>query len=153
MQKRVKGKKLSRSRTARDALYRSLTRELVKHGKIITTTAKAKGVQVYIEKLTATAKKGGLSERRRVLAKLANDKVTTDALFKLESGFKRESGFTRIIALPKRRGDAADISRLEWIDTAEIEEKLKKDSKKKSSKKEKGKEKKKDTKQRKARNK
>ena len=146
MQKRVKGKKLSRSRTARDALYRSLTRELVIHGKITTTTAKAKGVQIYIEKLTATAKKGGLSERRRVLAKLANDKVTTDALFKLASGFKRESGFTRIIALPKRRGDAADISRLEWTDVVKVEDNNKKDSKKKSSKKEKEKEKKSDEK-------
>jgi len=146
MQKRVKGKKLSRSRTARDALYRSLTRELVRHGKITTTTAKAKGVQIYIEKLTSIARKGGLSDRRRVLAKLANDKVTTDILFKLASGFKRESGFTRIIALPKRRGDAADISRLEWTDLAGIEEKSKKDSKKKSSKKEKEKEKKSDEK-------
>ena len=142
MQKRVKGKKLSRSRTARDALYRSLTRELVRHGKITTTTAKAKGVQIYIEKLTSIARKGGLSDRRRVLAKLANDKVTTDILFKLASGFKRESGFTRIIALPKRRGDAADISRLEWTDLAGIEEKSKNDGKKKSSKKEKEKEKK-----------
>jgi len=116
MRKRVYGKKLSRSRTARDAMYRSLTSALVVYGKIETTNAKAKGVQPYIEKLSRLEKKGDISSRRRVLAKLANDTKTEKGFFGQISIAKRDSGYTRIIPLPRRKGDNTKMARLEWVD-------------------------------------
>lgn len=116
MRKQVYGKKLSRSKTARDAMYRSLTSALVEYGKIETTEAKAKGVQPYIEKLSRLEKKADLSSRRSVLAKLANDKKTEKGLFDQISIAKRNSGYTRIIPLPRRKGDNTKMARLEWVD-------------------------------------
>ena len=133
MRKRVYGKQLSRSRTARDAMYRSLTAALVKHGKIETTQAKAKGVQPYIEKLSRLEKKGDLSSRRRVLAKLANDKKTEKGLFDQISTAKRNSGYTRIIPLPRRKGDNTKMVRLEWVDQKKEPAKKSKTKKKKES--------------------
>ena len=125
MRKRVYGKKLSRSRTARDAMYRSLTAALVEYGKIETTRAKAKGVQPYIEKLSRLEKKSDLSSRRRVLAKLANDKKTEKGMFDQISIAKRNSGYTRIVPLPRRKGDNTKMVRLEWVDQKEVAKKSK----------------------------
>src|SRR3989344_1824618 len=116
MKKKVFGRKLSRDRGSRYALYRSLVRALVLHGEIKTTYAKAKAIIPEIEKLVNLAKKGDVSKRRRVFASLANDRKTTDMLFgKIASAFSgRDSGFTRIIKQPARRGDRSSVVRLEW---------------------------------------
>lgn len=142
MKKRIYGKKLSRSRTARDAMYRSLIVALVEYGRIETTMAKAKAVQVPAEKLVTTAKKGTLTSYRSVLAYLANDKKTAKLLVnEIAPKFKRESGYTRIVPLGQRRGDNTKMARLEWVDQVEVKDqqidkkkkkgtKTKKDSKK-----------------------
>ena len=136
MKKRVSYKKLSRSRTARDAMYRSLIMALVEHGAVKTTMAKAKGVQPQVDKLMTTAKKGTLDSYRRVLAYLANDKKTAKALiYKIAPKQKRVSGYTRIVPLTKRRGDNTKMARLEWVDKVEIKEEESKDKKKTKSKK------------------
>lgn len=116
MKKRVYGRKLSRSLTSRKALFRSLIRALVSHGSITTTLAKAKAVQSDVEKLVKKARKGGIAKRREVYAYLANDKTTTDKLFKevAQAFSSLESGFTRIVKLAQRRGDGAQMARLEW---------------------------------------
>ncbi len=136
MLKRVYGKKLSRAQGARRALFRSLIMALVRDGKIVTTKAKAKAVQADLDKIMKKVRKADLSSQREVLAALGNDKETVSKLFGELKGLasQRQSGFTRITALPPRRGDAAEIVRLEW--SGKIEEK------KKSEKKEKPKEKK-----------
>ncbi len=142
MKKRIYGKKLSRSRTARDAMYRSLIVALARYGRIETTMAKAKAVQVQVEKLVTTAKKGTLASYRSVLAYLANDKKTAKLLVnEIVPKFKRESGYTRIVPLGQRRGDNTKMARLEWVDQVEVKDqqidkkkkkgtKTKKDSKK-----------------------
>jgi len=132
MKKRVFGRKLSRSRTARTALYRLLTQSLFENQKIVTTLAKAKGVQVYIEKIISIAKKDSLVSRRRLLAKLANNKRTTRDILNFCKNTKRNSGFTRIVLLPPRRGDNAKMARLELVDR--IEEKIEKKRTKKGKK-------------------
>lgn len=129
MRKRVKGKKLSRSRTARDALFRSQTRALIEYGEIKTTKAKAKAVQPWIDSLVAKSKKDTLASRRQVLAKLANNRRTADKLLMYAKGTKRNSGFTRIVLLPSRRGDDAPMVKLLWVDE------LKKETSKKTTKK------------------
>ena len=125
MRKRVFGRKLSRGRKAREALFRSLIRDVVLEGRIVTTTAKAKAVQGQIDKLVTLAKEGTLASRRRILAYLANDRGTTDKLFGpvAETFLSRKGGYTRLIPLPTRRGDSAKMTKIEWVE--EIVEKKK----------------------------
>jgi large subunit ribosomal protein L17 len=142
MKKRVFGRQLSRERDTRRALFRSLIRALVKHGKIKTTKAKAKAIQASIDKLVNLAKKDSISAKRRVFAILGNDKETTKKLLiEVVSSFSdRSGGYTRIVPLPARRGDAAQIVRLEWVKEIEVKktkttkEKTRKTVKKKESK-------------------
>lgn len=118
MNKKVFGRKLSRSRSAREALFASLARGLILNGKMETTRAKAKAVQGYLEKFVTSAKKGDLSGKRRNLASLDNARDALDALYqKVAPSFSgRTSGFTRIISLPTRRGDNAQMVRIEWTE-------------------------------------
>lgn len=116
MKKRVFGKKLSRSRSARKAMYRSLIRALVANGQIKTTKAKAKGVQIQIDKLIKKAQKDTLQGKREVHSFLGSDKQTSRKIIKkIAKEFKsKKSGFTRIVPLPARRGDLAQMVRLSW---------------------------------------
>lgn len=118
MRKRIFGKKLSRGRGARRALFRALARAMIISGKIETSKAKAKFIQGQLDKLINSAKKDSVFTRRKVLAELGNDRDTADLLFKkvVPALQGRTSGFTRIITLPKRRGDAADMARIEWVE-------------------------------------
>lgn len=97
---------------------RSLVRSVVVSNKIVTTKAKAKGIQAQLDKLVTLAKKGTLTARRQILAYVGNDKKTTDTLVnKIVPSFgERKSGFTRIINLPARLGDGAQMARLEWVE-------------------------------------
>lgn len=117
MRKRVFGSKLSRGKGARRALFRSLTRSLVTHGSIRTTKAKAKAVRSDLNKVIGLSKEGGVAKRRQVYALLGNDRETTENLFKkIAPQLKdRPGGFVRIIKLPRRRGDMAEMVRLEWV--------------------------------------
>lgn len=137
MRKMVFGRHLSRSRKGRIALFRSLIRALTISGKIVTTRAKAKAIIPQIDKIVTAAKKNSLSARRRVLASLGNDRGTTDLIFlKVVPAFSnRTSGFTRIILLPARSGDKAQMVRLEWSDVIETKEKPKKEVKEKKAEK------------------
>lgn len=136
MKKRVFGKKLSRSRSARKAMYRLLIRGLVENGQIKTTKAKAKGLQRQIDKLIKKAQKSTLAGRREVHSFLGSDKKTAEKILKKitkEFGDKK-SGFTKIVHLPVRRGDSAEMVRLSWsIDIKE--EKTTKKGKSRSQKK------------------
>lgn len=134
MRKRLRGKKLSRSKTARDALYRSLTKALFEHGKIETTQAKAKGVIPYMGKLIRIAKKGDLSARRRVLSALANDRKTTDLIINVATNLKSGS-FIKLIPLPPRRGDSALMARLELTQLPVKKEENARETKSKTEKK------------------
>jgi large subunit ribosomal protein L17 len=127
MRKRVFGRNFSRDKGSRNALFRSLIRALILHGKIQTTKAKAKAIQGAVDKLLSIAKKGDVSARRRAYAILANDRGATDKLFNsvAKTFVDVKSGFTRITNLPPRRGDFAQMARIEW--TKEVaEEKSKK---------------------------
>lgn len=138
MKKRVYGRKLSRERDSRRALFRSLIRALVEYGKITTTKAKAKTIQATVDKLVNLSKQGSISAKRRLYALLGNDKKTTKTLLeKIAPAFSdRKGGYTRIIVLPRRRGDAAEIARIEWVKSIiETTEKPKAKGKEKSKKK------------------
>ena len=137
MKKKIKGKKLSRSRTARDALFRSQLKALLEYGEIKTTKTKAKAVQPWIDNLIARSKKDTLSSRRQVLAILANDRKTTDKLYKYAMSTKYNSGFSRIVLLSSRRGDNAPMVKLLWSQDLKVVEDKKKSKKAGEQKKEK----------------
>jgi len=128
MKKRVIGRKFSRDYGSRRALFRSLVRSLVKYGSIKTTKAKAKAIQGDVDKYVNLAKAGSVASRRRLLKLLANDRVTSDSIISIvrSSFLQRGGGYTRIVNLPVRRGDAAEIVRLEWVEEMEVKVKGKK---------------------------
>lgn len=121
MKKNVYGRQLSRERDTRRALFRSLTRALVLSGKIKTTKGKAKVMQGFVEKAVTLGKNEGVAARRRLYSMLANDRVTaTFIVEKVAPAFSnKKSGFTRTVNLPKRRGDNAQVVRLEWTEEVE----------------------------------
>lgn len=125
MRKKVFGRKLSRDRGSRTALFRALVRSMVQHGKIVTTKAKAKAIQPAIEKLVSVSKSKDIAVIRRVFSYLGNDKRTVEILFNniAKSFQNRKSGFTRVINLPRRMGDFAEMVRMEWTDNIEVESK------------------------------
>ena len=133
MLKKVFGRKLSRAQGARKALFRSLMRSLVLHGKITTTHAKAKAVHSSLEKIMTKVKSGTLTDRRLVFSSLGNDKEVTDKLFSEfgEVVAKRQSGFIRIMSLPARQGDNAKMAVLEFVDKPSQKSQMKKKESKK----------------------
>jgi large subunit ribosomal protein L17 len=137
MNKKVFGRKLGRSRPAREALFATLIKSMIINGKIETTMAKAKAIQGDLEHMITLAKKADLSSRRRALAYLDNARKVNDLLFiQVGQFFKtRTSGFTRLISLPARRGDNAKMARIEWTEKVELKAKEKPASTKVSAKK------------------
>jgi large subunit ribosomal protein L17 len=125
MNKKVFGRKLGRSRPAREALFSSLVKSMILNGKIKTTKAKAKAIQGDLDHIITLAKKGDLSSRRKALSYLDNARETADLLFQQVGSFfkDRTSGFTRIISLPARRGDRALMARIEWTEKVELKTK------------------------------
>jgi len=125
MNKKVFGRKLSRSRPAREALFATLIKSMILNGKIETTFAKAKAIQGDLEHMVTLAKRADLSSRRRALSYLDNARKVNDLLFQQVGLFfkTRTSGFTRITSLPARRGDNAKMARIEWTEKVELKEK------------------------------
>lgn len=121
MKKRVFGRHLSRERDTRRALFRSLMRALIINGKIKTTKAKAKAIQADVDKMISLANKEDVASRRRLYSLLANDRLIADYVVrKVITAFAgKNSGFTRVIKLPRRVGDNAEMVRLEW--SSEVE--------------------------------
>lgn len=118
MNKRVFGRKLSRERSSRELLFVGLVRDLVLHGRIKTTKAKAKSIIGLIDRLVVLAKKDTLASKRQILKRLkGNKEVSTKLWTGIAQTFKdRVSGFTRIVPLTQRKGDMSEMVRLEWTD-------------------------------------
>lgn len=143
MNKKVFGRKLSRSRPAREALFASIARAMLLNGKVETTRAKAKATLGMLEKMITVSKKGTVAGMRRVLADLDNQRDALNALYQeVAPSFTRTSGFIRLIQLPNRKGDNAQMVRMEWTDKivkkavpAGRQEKVVKEPKKKEVKK------------------
>ena len=104
-----KSKKLGRVRNVRTGLYRSLAHNLILEEKMLTTEAKAKALRPYVEKLVTRAKEDTVANRRHVYSFLGNDDAATTKLFaELGPRYKdRPGGYTRIVKVAVRKGDAA----------------------------------------------
>lgn len=111
------GRKLGRDSAHRKALYSNLAGALIEHGRIKTTEAKAKAVKPFAEQMITLGKRGDLSARRKALAELRSPDVVSHLFAEIAPRFaERPGGYTRIIKLGKRRGDAADMVYLELVD-------------------------------------
>jgi large subunit ribosomal protein L17 len=139
MNKRVFGKKLSRERSSRELLFVGLVENLVLHGRIRTTKAKAKAIIGLVDRLVVLAKKDTLASKRQILKRLKNNKEVSTMLWTdiAKTFANRPSGFTRIIPLVSRKGDLAEMVSLEWtekisktVKTAKTEKKVEKKEKK-----------------------
>jgi large subunit ribosomal protein L17 len=117
MRHRVGGRKLQRTSSHRAALFRNMAAALIKHEQIVTTTAKAKELRPYVEKLVTLAKKGGLSNRRIAHARIM-DEAQERKLFEVlaERYASRNGGYTRVIKAGIRKSDAAPIAVIEFVD-------------------------------------
>ena len=117
----VKGRKLGRTASHRSALLNALTTSLLKHKRIRTTEAKAKEARTFIEKLITKAKKNDLHARRQVVA-LINDKDVVKELFSeiIPKIGERPGGYTRVVKLGNRNGDAAPMAILELVDYNDV---------------------------------
>ncbi len=116
----ISGRKLSRKSQHRTAMFRNMAAALIKHEQILTTTAKAKEMRPYVEKLITLAKRGGLSNRRLAHSRLM-DEAQEKKLFEVlaERYADRNGGYTRIIKAGYRASDAAAIAYIELVDRDE----------------------------------
>ena len=124
MRHRKKVIKLHRKKEHREAMLRNLATSLVLHSKITTTITKAKALKRVIERLVSKAKKGDLATRRHLLGYLYKKEAVKKLMDEIAPRFKdREGGYVRIIRLGFRKGDCAEMARIEFIDTQSKEEK------------------------------
>ncbi|MBI4285310.1 MAG: 50S ribosomal protein L17 [Chloroflexi bacterium] len=108
--------KLNRSSAHRRALCRNLVTDLLRHGAIRTTEAKAKVVRGLAERMITLGKAGDLSARRQALAYIFDDDVAHKVFTELAPRYAaRPGGYTRITKVGPRRGDGAEVVQLELV--------------------------------------
>ena len=121
-----KNNNLSRTASHRKALLMNLGCQLIMHKRITTTLAKAKALRTYIEPLITktkhTASKESIMHNHRIVFSYLNDKDAVKELFTIVAPkvAGRPGGYTRVIKLGKRIGDAAEIGMIELVDFNEI---------------------------------
>ena len=117
MRHRRSGKKLGRDSAHRKALYANLAAALFEHGRIKTTEAKAKAVKPIAEKLITLGKREDVAARRQAAKYLRHKWVVADLFNDVAPRFvDRDGGYTRIVKLGPRKGDAAPMVYLELVD-------------------------------------
>jgi large subunit ribosomal protein L17 len=111
------GKKLGRDAAHRKALYANLAGALIQHGRIETTVTKAKAVKPFAEQMISLGKRGDLHARRQALAELRSRDVVEILFEDVAPRFaERPGGYSRIVRLGPRLGDAAEMVYLELVD-------------------------------------
>ena len=117
MRHRRAGKKLGRDSAHRKALYSNLAGALIEHGRIKTTAAKAKAVKPFAEQMITLGKRGDLHARRLALAELRSQDVVHQLFADVAPRFAdRPGGYSGIVKLGQRQGDAAEMVYLELVD-------------------------------------
>ena len=105
---KVAGRKLSRNTSHRMLMLKGQVSELLDHGRIKTTVAKAKEVRSLTEKVITLGKKGGLTDRRAAMAFLTNKSVVNKVFGEISEQYRtREGGYTRVMKTGSRIGDSA----------------------------------------------
>jgi large subunit ribosomal protein L17 len=114
---RIGGRKLSRKQGPRLSLYRNLTVSVLRYERVQTTEAKAKEIRGFVDRMITLAKQGDLNARRAVVSAFPNEPLVVTKLFDeiAPKYADRSSGFTRIVKIGPRRGDAAPIVQIELV--------------------------------------
>lgn len=130
MRHRKAGKKLNRTGSHRNAMFRNMVTSLFEHGRIQTTDARAKELRRWADRMITLAKRGDLHARRQALA-VMRDKTVVHKLFEEAAGRfgDRAGGYTNLVKIGRRRGDAAPISLVELVVGEEKKEPKKKKTK------------------------
>ncbi|TMC64861.1 MAG: 50S ribosomal protein L17 [Chloroflexi bacterium] len=110
------GRKLSRKQGPRIALYKNLTVSVLRYERVKTTEAKAKEIRGRVEKAITLAKRGDLPARRAIVAQPNEPLVVTKLFDEIAPKYAdRTSGFTRIVRVGQRQGDAAPLVQIELV--------------------------------------
>lgn len=117
MRHRRAGRKFGRNTNQRKALFRGQAASLILHERMTTTEAKAKNIRPYVEKLVTIAREDSDHHRRLVMARLGS-KPATEKLFEvIAPRFDGQNGgYTRIYRLGARKGDAASMALIEFVE-------------------------------------
>ena len=120
MQHLKTGRKLGRTTDHREAMLANMVTSLILHDRITTTEARAKELRGWADKMITLGRKNDLAAIRQA-SKTVKDKAALGKLFKeLAPKFEgRSGGYTRIIKLGPRKGDAAPMVIMEWVESAE----------------------------------
>ena len=116
-----RGRKFGRETDQRRALTRGLMCSLIKEQSITTTLARAKEIRRETEKLITRAKKGGLFNRRLIIARLNDLETATLLIDEIAPQIKRDSGYLRIERAGYRRGDNAEMGTISFVDEISFE--------------------------------
>ncbi len=117
MRHRARSRKFGRTSPHRLAMYRNMVTSLLEHGRVETTDAKAKEVRRIAERMITLGKRGTLHARRRALRVIRSREVAARVFGDLAERFReRPGGYTRVLKLRRRVGDAAPVSLLELVE-------------------------------------
>lgn len=121
MRHRIKGKKLNRTASHRAALMNALAASVLKHKRIKTTEAKAKEARKHIEAIITKARKNDLHSKRQVMSALKDKEIVKELFSEIVPKIgDRNGGYTRVIKLGNRIGDAAGMAILELVDYNDV---------------------------------
>ena len=111
------GRRLGRTTSHRIAMFRNMVTSLLNHERIVTTDAKAKEIRSVAEKMITLGKRGDLHAQRQAAAYIREKSVVTKLFSTIAPRYmERSGGYTRIIKLGQRLGDAASLSVIELVE-------------------------------------
>ena len=120
MKHNIGHRKLNRTSSHRKSLLMNLSNALIKHEQITTTITKAKELRPFVEKIVTLGKRGDLESRRKAIAILQDNKMTTKIFDTFADRYKdRKGGYTRIVKIGNRYGDNAPTAVIEFVDRDE----------------------------------
>jgi large subunit ribosomal protein L17 len=113
----LSGRKLGVTSSHRLAMFRNMAVALIKHEQITTTLPKAKELRPVAEKLVTLGKRGDLHAKRQAFNQLRDETIVTKLFSTIADRYKtRRGGYTRVLKAGMRRGDAADMAVIEFVD-------------------------------------
>jgi len=114
---KLSGRQFGRASGPRKAMFRIMVTDLLRHGQIKTTVAKAKEIGPLAEKMITLGKKGSLHDRRQAAAFITDKSIVKSVFDDIAPRYKeRAGGYTRITRLGVRAGDAAEMALIELVD-------------------------------------
>ncbi len=116
MRHRKSGRRFDMGTAQRRAMFRNITTAVLEHGSVLTTEARAKESRRFVEQMVTLGKRGTLHARRRALAFIYNPKIVAKLFDEIAPQYvDRPGGYTRVVKLVQRKGDASHMARLELV--------------------------------------